>query len=197
MHRRIASKYAVALTHSGLDFKFMQSKELARKGIVFVVLATVTTVIGSVALATLNALVAPSLARDLVMLGIWPLLITGGVVLAWRWLAVTGSPRLPEGHWAISQLIESGEKLAQRMRDVPIAAPESEKAAWKVRFRDWEAEAADVLTTVAPRRVAAFKADLVFVGSAATNSGVPAWLASDLTDLELRIEQLRQIRASL
>jgi hypothetical protein len=82
------------------------------------------------------------------------------------------------------------------MRQVATSEPAAgEVAAWKVRTGDWYDEAERVLREVAPTRVAAFKADLLFVD--ALGGEAPNWIANDLLDLELRIESLRQIRATL
>ena len=64
-----------------------------------------------------------------------------------------------------------------------------------VRTRDWTAEAEKTLAEVTPERLSAFRADLLFADI--SRGGAPPWIASELMDLELQIERLRNIRASL
>jgi hypothetical protein len=152
-------------------------------------------IVGGFAFLTVSS-VDPSPLRDTVLVLIWPLAIVAGTVVAWRWLGLAGRSEPPLGYVALTEIIDDGIRLADRMRQVKEADPaEAERAAWKVRLQDWTVEAERVLGEVAPPRLGAFRADLIFADT--LPGDVPRWISSDLMDLDLRIERLRQIRATL
>ncbi len=72
--------------------------------------------------------------RDSVILAIWPLVIVSGTFIAWRWLGRGDDPEATAGYVALTEVIEDGMKLSERMR--AVTAPETtepEHTAWRVR----------------------------------------------------------------
>lgn len=153
-------------------------------------------IVGSLAFGTLLLFVSPSPLRDLALVTIWPLAIICGTVIAWRWLGRSTNPTRDRAYVALTEVIEAGERLAERMRVVTDAeATPDERQPWTVRVNDWKAEAKRVVAEVAPKRLLALSADPIWTRMGPRESG--AWIADELVDLELQIERIRQIRASL
>jgi hypothetical protein len=153
-------------------------------------------IVGSLAFGSLSLLMSPGSMRDVALLVIWPLAIISATVIAWRALGPSGSPSRDRAYVALTEVIEAGESLVARMRQVTAteATPE-ERQPWTVRTEDWSAEVKRVLAEVAPARLGAFSAEMIWttIGPRTTS----AWIADEITDLELRIERVRQVRGSL
>lgn len=153
-------------------------------------------IVGGFAFATALWFVTPGSLRDWFIVLIWPTVIIAGTIVAWRWLGKPVSPTRDRAYVALTEVLEAGERLGERMRQVTASeADEAERLAWKVRIGDWVSEAERVLGEVAPARLPAFRADLIWNDTSRREG--PSWLADDLLDVELQIERLRQIRATL
>src|SRR5262245_23866003 len=95
----------------------------------FVVVASAEGVIGWLAINSILAAVAPSPARDAVLLAIWPLVIVGGTVIGWQWL---GNPETSAARNALTVVISSGRDLRRRLTEA-----DEDDLAWRVRVQDW------------------------------------------------------------
>lgn len=139
----------------------------------------------------IQATVPASDIRDAVMLWMWPVGLVAAFAVAWRWL---GSPVENAARNALTQVIVDGRKLRERLLDVDEATQE-EQTAWKVRVADWFEDAVTVVGRVVPDRQGAFRADPIYADHA--HKELPEWKQGLLLDLDVRIDQLIVIRASL
>jgi hypothetical protein len=134
---------------------------------------------------------------SIVLTGVGAAFLTAGLLSrAASTVADRRKPRATPAYVALTGVIESGMRLAARIR-AEATAPETtaeDKAPWVIRLKDWATEAEMVLDDVAPDRLAAFRADILIADTGRT--GAPHWISGELTDLDLQIERLRNIRAS-
>jgi hypothetical protein len=149
-------------------------------------------VVGTIATYAILGTVPPSDVRNAVLLLIWPLVIICGTLLGWRWL---GRPEENAARNVLTGVIQKGRDL-RRTLVRELAADEAEQAAWKVRVGDWVREAERAVDRVAPDRLSAFQADALYTDHPLTRD-MPHWMGSLVLELDVRVEQLILLRASL
>jgi MFS family permease len=104
--------------------------------------------------------------------------------------------RLRPSPSALTRLIDDGLRLRQRLLDDPTTDPtDAEKSAWEVRLNDWTESIIDRVREIAPHRVGAFQLDLLF--SDYLGPDRPQWKRGLLTEIDLTLERLSLLRASL
>lgn len=116
-------------------------------------------------------------------------LAAGGVsqAIAWRQSRTRSTP--------LSAVIDAGVALRQRLLDDPAEDVTPEQlSAWRVRVEDWIAEARRVVNEIAPDRLRAFQLDVII---ADTGPEAPKWKYNLLLELDLTLERLRVLRASV
>jgi hypothetical protein len=145
----------------------------------------------AIAAYVIEATVPASDIRDAVMLWMWPAGLVAAFAVAWRWL---GSPVENAARNALTEVVVEGRRLRERLLTADEPTQE-EQAAWKVRVADWYERAVIAVGRVAPDRQAAFRADPLYADHA--HKELPQWKQGLLLDLDVRIDQLVVIRASL
>jgi hypothetical protein len=150
------------------------------------------SLVGTMAWQLLVISVTPGTLRDYAMVAVALSMSIGGTVVAWRWL---GQPLAVGARSALTRLIKDGRNLRRRLKEaVEVGASDADQVAWKVRVNDWSAEAERVVGEVASVRLPAYLTDAIY---ADTGRDVPKWASGLFLDLDVRIERLVLIRASL
>lgn len=124
----------------------------------------------------------------LMVVGIF-VLTTGAV----GWLVERARPEPAAS--PLTEVIDRGMRLRDRLSaDSEVGTPEH-VAGWTVRTRDWMTDAEEVVGQIAPLRLPAFRLDLLIANY--PPSDVPSWKADLLVDMDIRIDRLLVLRASL
>lgn len=98
---------------------------------------------------------------------------------------------------AFTPIIERGYLMRERLlADDNDGSDQALVASWRTRLDDWTAEARKTIRAIAPNREPGFTLDLL-VADAPMNSDMPYWKAQLVTDLDVAIERLVLVRASL
>lgn len=121
--------------------------------------------------------------------GIGAFMVALGVIASVAQLAMKRSPFTP--------IIERGFALRERLvADTHDGSDLQYVAAWQTRVDDWINEARAAIQKAAPNREGAFMTDLL-VADAIVMREKPMWQYNLLLDLDLRIEKLILVRASV
>ena len=127
----------------------------------------------------------------------WSVIGAGlGIFMVVLW-AVATTRHTMDRRRPFTPIIERGYVLRERLAaDQHDGSDQRYVAAWQTRVDDWVAEALAAIRVSAPNREGAFTVDLIVADSQSLRDG-PFWKGSLLLDLDIRIERLILVRASL